>query len=185
MATTRLLILGTVRELGLAHGYHVRRNLENNGVHIWAKIRQGSIYHGLRKLTEEGLLEVAAEAKQSSTGPARTEYVITPDGEAAYFALVEDALRSETGDIAYTIAGVGCMSDLPRARVLELLRQRVDAYTHWRAEVVDSYEDSSDVEWLHHIEAIRLWAATADSAIAWTKDLIARVEKGEYSFADD
>ncbi|TCP53482.1 DNA-binding PadR family transcriptional regulator [Tamaricihabitans halophyticus] len=184
MATTKLLVLGSVRDLGQAHGYQVRRDLEDKGVHVWAKIQQGSIYHALRKLAGDGLLQVAAEGIHSSVGPARTEYVITPAGEAAYFALIADALSSLTGDIGYTIAGIGCMSDLPRARVLELLRRRVEAYTAWRAEVVGVYE-ASDGDWMHHVEAIRLWAHTADSAITWTEDLIGRLENGEYTFVDD
>lgn len=185
MGATRLLILGSVRDLGQAHGYQVRRDLEGKGVHIWAKIRQGSIYHALRKLTDDGLLRIAAEDKHGDAGPARTEYAITAEGEAAYFTLVEDALSSLSSDIGYTIAGIGCMTDLPRARVIELLHQRVDAYTAWRAEVVGHYDDSdAGSDWMHHVEAIRLWAHTADSAITWTQDLITRLENGDYTLAD-
>lgn len=70
--------------------------------------------------------------------------------------------------------------------MIELLQRRVTAYTEWRAEVVGAYDENrAEVDWQHHVEAIRLWAHTADSAIAWTKDLIARLEKGEYTLEDD
>ena len=186
MGTTKLMILGSVRELGQAHGYRIRRDLEGKGVHIWAKIKQGSIYHGLRKLTDEGLLEVTAAATRGGAGPARTEYAITSEGESAYFALVEEALRSLSTDIGYTIAGIGCMSDLPRVRVIELLQERVAAYTAWRAEVVGPFDGTSaEEDWMHHVEAVQLWAHTADSAISWTEGLLTRLEQGAYTFADE
>lgn len=178
VTATRLLLLGSIRELGTAHGYQVRRDLESRGVHIWAKIQQGSIYHGLKQLHRDELISVH-ETKEAPSGPARTEYSITPAGERAFFKLIEHALRSHEGDIATTIAGVGFMTELTRSRVIELLRERVTAFTRWRAEVVDVYE-TTEGDWEHHIEAIRLWAHVADNAIAWTQDLIGRLEAGEY-----
>ena len=185
MSATRLLVLGSVRELGRAHGYQVRRDLSARGVDLWANIRQGSIYHALKKLTEDGFLEVAEEGATNSSGPARTEYVLTKDGERAFFDLLEHSLSSHEGDIADTIASIGFMTELPRARVIELLEGRVDAYQAWRDQVVGAYEATQEDDWLHHVEAIRLWAQTADSAIAWTRDLIARLRQGDYTMAGE
>ena len=184
MSATKLLVLGSVRELGRAHGYQVRRDLGVRRVHLWANIRQGSIYHALRKLAEDGHVEVEAEAAATSGGPARTEYVLTEAGERAFFELLEQSLRSHEGDIADTIAGIGFMTELPRSRVIELLEERVESYREWREQVAGEYEATQE-DWLHHVEAIRLWAHTADSAIAWTRDLIARLQHGEYTMAGE
>ncbi|WP_150460447.1 PadR family transcriptional regulator [Nesterenkonia ebinurensis] len=184
MIATKLLVLGSVRELGQAHGYQVRRDLGTRGVHLWANIRQGSIYHALKKLTVDGLLEVATETAATSSGPARTKYVLTKDGERAFFELLEQSLRSHEGDIADTITGIGFMTELPRPRVIELLEERVDAYRAWREQVVGEYEGTQE-DWLHHVEAIRLWAHTADSSITWTQGLIARLQRGDYTMANE
>lgn len=183
MTAARLLVLASVREHGSAHGYHVRRDLEDAGVHLWASIQQGSIYHALRMLHSEGRI-TATDTGGTSGGPARTEYSLTAAGETAFLELLEHALSSHEVGLSETIAGIGLMTELPRRRVIELLTTRIEAFTRWRAGVVDVYE-ASDEDWLHHVEAIRLWAHTADSAINWTRDLIARLEAGEYTMAGE
>jgi len=179
MTATRLLVLGAVRERGSAHGYQIRRDLESWGVHLWGAIQQGSIYHGLRTLTRDGLLEVADAGP--SAGPARTAYALTPAGERAFVELLEHALRSDEVGLSETIAGIGFITELTRERALELLRLRVEAFRRRRARVVDEYERQPDEEWGHHVEAVRLWAHTADSAVEWTQDLVRRLEAGAYT----
>ncbi|MGV2982165.1 PadR family transcriptional regulator [Microbacterium sp. AGC85] len=184
MTATRLLLLGAVRERGAAHGYQVRRDLESWGVQFWGNVQQGSIYHGLRKLHDDGLL-VQAATEHGGAGPVRTTYTLTAKGEAAFHELLEQALSSDRADLAMTIAGIGFMTELTRERVLDLLRMRVRSYTEWRARVVDPYEQEPDADWQHHVEAIRLWAHTADSALEWTRALIGRLEGGAYVMAGE
>src|SRR5437899_3730180 len=80
VSATRLLILGLVKWLQPVHGYDVRRELLSWNVDEWANIAPGSIYHALRKLTEEGLLEEVA-TEQVGARPARTTYRVTPAGD--------------------------------------------------------------------------------------------------------
>src|SRR5690606_2830766 len=56
VSVTRMMILGLVRWMQPVHGYDVRRELLSWSADKWANIQPGSIYHALRKLTEEGLL---------------------------------------------------------------------------------------------------------------------------------
>lgn len=182
MSTTRLLILGAVLERGVAHGYQVRRDLESWQVGLWGNIRQGSIYHGLRSLHAQGLL---VQVNAGEDGPVKVEYRVTAAGRDAFDQLLEEALSSDGTDPAETIAGIGFMTTLPRARVLELLHRRVAAFRRRRESVVGEYEQHPDEDWGHHIEAIRLWAHSADSAIAWTRELITRLEEGAHEMADD
>ena len=184
MTSTRLLLLGAVRERGRAHGYQVRRDLESWGVQLWGSVQQGSIYHGLKKLHAEGLLR-QEEAETADAGPARITYSITERGEAAFRSLLESALSSDRADLTMTIAGIGFMTELTRERALELLHARVQRYLDWRARVVGPYELEPDADWQHHVEAIRLWAHTADSALEWTRALIGRLESGEYRMAGE
>lgn len=185
MTATRLLLLGAVRERGSAHGYQVRRDLESWGVQFWGSVQQGSIYHGLRKLHGDGFLERVAAQESAESGPARTTYSLTPQGEAAFNELLETALSSDKTDLSMTIAGIGFMTELTRERVLELLRTRVRSYLEWRARVVNPYEQEPDADWQHHVEAIRLWAHTADSSLEWTRALISRLEAGDYVMAGE
>src|SRR5215813_10873674 len=83
VTTTRMMILGLVSWMQPVHGYDVRRELLSWSADKWANVQPGSIYHALRKLSEEGLLrEVSTE--QVGARPARTTYEITEKGSAEF-----------------------------------------------------------------------------------------------------
>jgi DNA-binding PadR family transcriptional regulator len=84
-----MMILGLVQWLEPVHGYDVRRELLSWSADKWANVQPGSIYHGLRKLADEGLLhEVATE--QVGGRPARTTYGITDKGKAEFQSLLRN-----------------------------------------------------------------------------------------------
>jgi len=159
------------------------RDLESWGAQLWGSLKQGSVYHGLKRLREQGLLR-EGESEGPAAGPARTEYALTEAGEREFGTLLEQALGSGE-DPAEIIAGIGLMTVLPRQRVVDLLRKRLDGLTSRRERVVGEYERNPDADWQHHIEAVRYWAGTTDSAIAWTRELIERLERGAYTMAGE
>ena len=81
------MILGLVKWMQPVHGYDVRRELESWQADEWANIAPGSIYHALRKLAEEGLLEEVA-TEQVGARPARTTYRVTAKGDAEFEELL-------------------------------------------------------------------------------------------------
>lgn len=184
MSATRLLILGAIIERGSAHGYQVRKDLESWQVDLWGSIGQGSVYHALRRLADDGLID-RTDSGHGTEGPARVEYTATSAGRAEFVTLLERALSSDGRDIAETMAGIGFITTLTRGRAVELLRLRIETFRARRARVVREYENHPDEDWGHHVEAVRFWAHSADSAIAWTEGLIARLESGAYPMADD
>ncbi|WP_372468051.1 PadR family transcriptional regulator [Microbacterium maritypicum] len=184
MSATRLLILGAIIERGSAHGYQVRKDLESWQVDLWGNIGQGSVYHALRRLADDGLID-RTDSGHGTVGPARVEYTVTSAGRTEFVTLLERALSSDGRDIAETMAGIGFITTLTRDRAVELLRLRIETFRARRARVVREYENHPDEDWGHHVEAIQFWAHSADSAIAWTEGLIARLESGAYVMAND
>ncbi|WP_262003028.1 PadR family transcriptional regulator [Microbacterium sp. Mcb102] len=184
MSATRLLILGAIIERGSAHGYQVRKDLESWQVDLWGNIGQGSVYHALRRLADDGLID-RTDSGHGTVGPARVEYTVTSAGRAEFVTLLERALSSDGRDIAETMAGIGFITTLTRDRAVELLRLRIETFRARRARVAREYENHPDEDWGHHVEAIQFWAHSADSAIAWTEGLIARLESGAYVMAND
>lgn len=184
MSATRLLILGAIIDRGSAHGYQIRKDLGSWSVDLWGNLGQGSVYHALRQLRADGLI-VAGDPDKGSSGPSRTEYSPTPAGRDAFVDLLEQALSGDGRDMAETMAGIGFLPALTRARAVEMLRRRAEAARARRDRVVSEYERHPEADWAHHVEAIRFWAGSADEAIAWAEGLIARLEAGEYEMADD
>ncbi|WP_274914227.1 PadR family transcriptional regulator [Streptomyces sp. WZ-12] len=186
MSAIRLLVLGAVRQHGRAHGYQIRNDLEFWGAHEWSNAKPGSIYHALKHLAKQGLLHAHDVAPSTAGGPPRTEYELTPEGEAEYFALLRAALSQRDPRTDLMSAGIGFMVDLPRDEAVALLKERVRALTEWRATVTSSYLPEEGPGQLGHIgEIMRMWVHGSDSGAAWTRGLIERIEGGAYVFAGE
>lgn len=183
MSATRLLVLGGVRRSGRAHGYTVRRELLSWGSDEWAHVNPGSIYHALRQLAKEGLLH-AHGVEESDAGPPHVDYEITDAGREEFLRLLRCALG--TVDVRHPemlTAGLGFLTELPRAEAIALLRQRLDGLATWRASVSPPAErlDPGD----HLRELLGWWTHSADAATAWTHGLIERLEAGAYVMAGE
>jgi DNA-binding PadR family transcriptional regulator len=186
MSVIRLLVLGAVRQHGRAHGYQVRNDLEYWGAHEWSNAKPGSIYHALKQMAKQGLLHAHEIAPSTAGGPPRTEYEITEIGTEEYFVLLREALVARERTIDVLSAAIGFMVDLERAEVLRLLRERLAGLAEWRGAVTEHYVPEDGPEKLGHIgEIMNMWVHTADSEGEWTRGLIARIEGGAYTFADE
>jgi DNA-binding PadR family transcriptional regulator len=191
VSATRLLVLGVVRMHGQAHGYQVRRDLLTWSADRWANVAPGSIYHALKKMTQEKLLEeVSTEVDPGeSRGPDRTAYQLTPDGETEFQLLVAKSLsdNDDSAQAAYRMAAaVTFIPALPRAKAISLLRHRVTHLSGQRANAEDLLENGMSWGQPEHVnELYRLWLAHIDATHGWLHGLVARLEAGEYVMADD
>lgn len=186
MSAIRLLVLGSVRHHGRAHGYQVRGDLESWGAHEWSTAKPGSIYHALKQLARQGLL-VADEVEPSAAGgPPRVVHSITDAGTRTFFTLLRGALSSPDTKLDVLSAGLGFMVSLPRDEVAGLLRERLDGLRAWHASVSEYYSPEQGPASLGHIgEIMNLWVHTADTSAVWTRGLIERIEAGAHIFAGE
>jgi DNA-binding PadR family transcriptional regulator len=185
MSATRLLVLGVVRSYGQAHGYQVRRELLSWGAEYWANVAPGSIYHALKKLAKDRYLaEVGNE--EGGTGPERLVYALTEDGETEFQQLLTKAMSASHPDSEDTYAWVTFMTTLTRAHAIGLLTYRLRAMESARASATGSLESADDMGKPAHVrELFRHWEYGAEVEVRWTRQLIERLEAGEYVMADD
>lgn len=188
MSATRLLVLGVVRMYGSAHGYQVRRELLTWSADKWANVAPGSIYHALKKMATERLLEVDSSDAHPS-GPDRTAYRLTPDGETEFQVLLAKYLAEsdDSAQGAYRLgAAVTFLPALPRAKALSLLRHRLTQLGGQRASARDLLENGTSWGQPEHVgELYRLWLASMDATDEWLRRLMTRLESGDYVMADD
>ena len=179
-------MLGAVRIFQPVHGYFVRRELLTWRADQWASVNPGSVYNALRALARDGFLEeVGTEA---ASGPARTSYRLTDDGEGEFFQLLREALWSvEANDPGRLMTAVSFMRSLSREEVLAALEHRV-------AEIESSHRslEFSIAGVLDHpgkprhvAELFYLNDARLQGELRWTHALIERLREGEYSFAGE
>nr|WP_203725126.1 PadR family transcriptional regulator [Actinoplanes durhamensis] len=174
-----MMILGLVQWLQPVHGYDVRRELLSWNADKWANIQPGSIYHALRKLTEEDLLrEVSTE--QVAGRPARTTYEITDKGRAEFQSL----LRGDWWNLATpTDPFMAAFSFLPflsreeaaaalrnRAAQLRVGVQQLEAAT--KADWAD--QKPVYVSWMWELTIVR-----SEAEILWCERTAKKIEAGE------
>ncbi|WP_157930773.1 PadR family transcriptional regulator [Glycomyces xiaoerkulensis] len=187
MWSTRLLVLGLVRWLGPVHGYLVRREIDSWRMPGVSEVGAGSVYHALKKLTGDGLIEVDS-TESVDDRPARTSYRITVEGEAEFQRLLREKLWEaapidDPFHTAWSFANV-----LGRAENTALLRQRadtlyrrIDACTALLASSTDRFTTGREQLYMPaHVRAllrrqIDLWLADAE----WCESTAGRIEAGE------
>ncbi|QFU86150.1 PadR family transcriptional regulator [Amycolatopsis sp. YIM 10] len=184
MSATRLLVLGVVRISGRAHGYQVRRELLNWRADSWANVQPGSIYHALKKMAAEELLEEVST--ESGRGPDRVAYQLTEAGEREFYRLLTGALTDADITGHLLSAGIVLMPMLERARAVELLKLLEVRLEGATAETAHTAEHAHD--WGHPPHVVRmygLWGGLTETVRSWVHDLVAALEAGEYRMADD
>jgi DNA-binding PadR family transcriptional regulator len=191
VSATRLLVLGVVRMHGRAHGYQVRRDLLTWSADRWANVAPGSIYHALKKMAQEKLIEeVRTEVDGGEArGPDRTAYQLTPDGETEFQIQVAKGI-SEADDSVQGVfrfnAAIIFLPTMSRAKAISLLGHRITHLRGQRANVKDVLDHGTDWGQPEHInELYRLWLANFDATLRWQEGLVSRLEAGEYVMADD
>jgi DNA-binding PadR family transcriptional regulator len=185
VSATRLLVLGVVRMSGRAHGYQVRRELLTWSADKWANVQPGSIYHALKKMAAENLLE-QVDVEPGQPGPDRTAYRITPEGEAQFRLLLEQSLADPAVAGPELSAAITLMTTLPRKRVISLLRhQLVKREDEQRSARMMAEKEDDSGQPAHVRELFRLWHAHTEASLDWLRRLVARLEAGEYVMADD
>ncbi|WP_019549253.1 PadR family transcriptional regulator [Streptomyces sulphureus] len=185
MSAIRLLVLGAVRLRGRAHGYQVRNDLESWGAQYWSNVKPGSIYHALKQLAKQELLHAHESAPSAAGGPPRTEYELTPAGDAEFLRLLRHSLAAIDEKPDVLTSGVGFLVDLSREEALALLGQRLEALEEWQAEVAEEWTPDEPAEWSHIGEIMRLWVHNAESDARWARGLVARLEAGAYVMAGE
>ncbi len=190
MWSTRLLVLGLVRWLGPVHGYLVRRELHSWRTPGAAEVGAGSVYHALKKLTADGLLEVVA-TESVDARPARTTYRVTVAGESEFQRMLREQLwqvasTEDSFHTAWSFASV-----LGKAENIALLRQRaeilyarIDALTVLLASTSAEIIEGQEANYLpSHVRALvkrqtDLMATDAE----WCEQTAERIESGEMTF---
>jgi DNA-binding PadR family transcriptional regulator len=195
MSATRLLVLGMVRAQGRTHGYRVGNVLHEIGAHEWANVKWGSVYHALKQLTRQDLLR-AYEEEPGDNGQPRTEYEITPEGEAEFLRLLRETVQSPDPHNDLRAAGLAFLPALSRSEAIGLLERRLLALESDYAELKPHhFVDGEHAEVLGELkeagvpsvvgEMLGMWAHLIDAEISWTRGLLRRLRAGVHTMAGE
>lgn len=180
-----MMILGLVKWMQPVHGYDVRRELLSWNADKWANVQPGSIYHALRKMTEEGLLrEVTTE--QVGARPARTTYAITETGADEFETLLRDLWWGLCQPIDPFAAAFSFLPAMPRDEAVAALRNRarllVANVESARAAVGSAWirQKPANVTWM-----FELWIARGEAEAAWCERIADLIDAGMSYLPDE
>ncbi|GAA5346939.1 PadR family transcriptional regulator [Planifilum fimeticola] len=119
----RLLVLGLLSKKPMS-GYEIQQYLQLSHTEKWADILPGSIYHALKKMEKEKLVEVQAVKRTGHRSKAI--YGITSAGKEEYRRRLKETLRTPSVALpkAFYIA-LGYLDDLSREEVKAALDEQI------------------------------------------------------------
>ncbi|WP_344855051.1 PadR family transcriptional regulator [Planomonospora alba] len=173
-SSTRVLLLGVLLD-GPLHGYEVRRRLETWGADKWASVAYGSIYHGLGRMADEGLLRRVEEGRGG-----KTVYEITEAGRAEFALLLmnhwwEIKPIVDPFQVALTFMNRLSPADLTAAMKGRAVQLRASVGMLDRAIAAKRAHDAPR----HVDETLRLNAAQLQAQLDWIEEALERVARGE------
>lgn len=170
--SVRLFVLGLVNRHD-THGYEIKATAHLWGLERWAQIRDGSIYHALGKLEEEGLIE-ERNVEQSENNRPRYVYRITPAGRENFLALLRETLSTAPTEGRSIDLGLAFIHNLPPEERIALLKERHERLLKARADVVQGLDNLAKVEnlspWI--LIGMRHSLRRIDVEIEWNLELI-------------
>lgn len=114
---TRLMVLGLLKTKPMS-GYEIQQTLQTSEADRWAGILAGSIYHALKKMEKEQLVEV--EAIEQTGNRSKAIYKITEYGEREFQKLLKDTLEELSVNLPSNLyTALSFIQNLPREDVLE------------------------------------------------------------------
>ncbi|MCA2221345.1 PadR family transcriptional regulator [Nonomuraea aurantiaca] len=173
-SSTRVLVLGCLLDKPL-NGYQVRRQLDVMGAEHWANVAFGSIYHGLGKMAEEGLLEVVESGKGG-----KTVYQITEAGRMEFHRLLLQNWYEVKPIIDPFQVALTFMDRLTKQEILDSLDGRIRQLRMSIDAISGAYGVKQRYGAPKHIdENLHLTVAMLTAQLDWAEKAVIRVENDE------
>lgn len=173
-STTRILILGVLLD-GPLHGYKVRRQLEMMGADFWANVAYGSIYHGLNKMADEGLLTIVESGKAG-----KTVYELTDDGRHEFYRMLMTLWYEIKPVVDPFQVAITFMDRLDKPTLMDALRTRAEQLTASLAMSERAYGSKQRFGAPRHIdETLRLNIGMLQAQLEWCRQAAQKVEDDE------
>ncbi|MCF7804271.1 MAG: PadR family transcriptional regulator [Candidatus Marinimicrobia bacterium] len=122
---TDLVVLGILNR-ARRHGYEIKKEIEYEMFNV--DIQYGSIYHALKKFTQDGLVEQVEIEPSESGRPDRKGYAITDKGREKFKELFAGALTATNPASNAIDAAIHFVGAVPADNVLGYLTERLEGF---------------------------------------------------------
>jgi DNA-binding PadR family transcriptional regulator len=158
------------------HPYEMYRLLIDRHDDRILKVRPGSLYHVVDRLSERGLVEPVGTDRAGGR-PERTTYRIAAAGRAELAARLRQLIAEPVNEYPRFPVGLAEAHNLPRAEVVALLDTRIAALAAEVDEIDTLLAANTALEAYtlaaHHVRALRA------AEVAWLRELRERIDTKE------
>ena len=160
------------------HPYEMYQTLIQRSEDRVVKVRPGSLYHSVDRLTKHGLVRSIGTEREGNR-PERTTYEITETGQLSFGERISEILGTPMNEYPEFPLAIGEAHNLPRATVLQLLNNRLlllrADLSFIDAGLADVRAKDLDRRYFLNIEYMK---AVAEVEIAWVERLVQDIELG-------
>ncbi len=164
---TRTVILGTLAT-GQMHGYEIKKRIMAQ-LGESADINFGSIYYGLKSLTENALVDHIRD-EPGKGSPERSIYRITAKGRKVLATLVESCIAERRVPLQALEVGLNYLGRLDRGRVKQLLSDRYETLSVQYEQELAAEPDPKAADGARIIREYRLYQLGAE--VHWLKNVL-------------
>jgi DNA-binding PadR family transcriptional regulator len=167
------------------HPYEMYQLLITRGEDRLVKVRPGSLYHAVERLTRHGFVEPVGTDREGNR-PERTTYRITDSGQLSLSERVADIIANPVNEYPEFPLAIGEAHNLSRDSFVELLRRRrlnlLSNLGMFRIGSSDVAEKGVPKKyWID----VTYQEAMVKAEIEWLDGLVAELESGALDWSND
>ncbi|MFK7694914.1 PadR family transcriptional regulator [Paenibacillus sp. HJGM_3] len=154
LSNAEFLLLQLITEFSQASGYEVNKVIEQRGYREWANIGTTSIYIGLQKLHEKGLIRSEQAGKKSGKGPSPSRYVTTEVGmETLRREILHSLSATRERDTRFAL-GLAALPFIGREEAVAALQGRQHFLEEASSRIRQAYESQGGPNLPLHVRAL-------------------------------
>lgn len=94
LSTTRVMVLGLLLQYGAMSGYEIQQKMQSAQTDKWAYVQPASIYHALKKMDSEGIVQL--ETLEQTGNRSKAIYAITEAGKSEFSRLLIESFKESS-----------------------------------------------------------------------------------------
>lgn len=170
-------VLALLREAPM-HPYEMRRLMKERHTDELLPLKHGSLYHGIRRLEEAGLIEAVATSREGRR-PERTTYRLAQGGEAELLDRLRTAIATPgppSPDFMTCISFLVHLEPGEAAEQLDLRARRLEAdIARHSAGLQDLVSRIGRI----HLVEVDYWLAMRRAELAWVQGIVGDIRRGQ------
>lgn len=179
LSAVEMVLLQIIAESDKVSGYDINKLIGQRGYREWTKIGTTSIYAGLHKLKEKGLIQSDHSDNKTGKGPVPTKFAITENGQQILHKEVIDCLSSTRERDSRFDLGLAALPFIPKEEAVQALSKRYDFLTKTSVQLEEKYHTQGGEQLPLHVRALFLHPLSLiDKELQFIGQLISEMEGG-------